>query len=135
MMWILWAFIASSDIISHTKKKCHRLLIATFPFFIFWCYVTLQVVGDKEGTIFGGLVEAPLQPSSSKKYQVFASTAQHFDKLFVKKKIVCWIFCKLILQGTNNSFVFTNLHNRPVIYRPTGIFQFYPFLVISVHLI
>ncbi|XP_066319573.1 oxidation resistance protein 1-like [Miscanthus floridulus] len=52
---------------------------------------SLLVVGDKEGTIFGGLVEAPLQPSSSKKY-----------------------------QGTNNSFVFTNLHNHPVIYRPTG---------------
>lgn len=39
----------------------------------------LQVVGDKEGTVFGGLVEAPLQPSSSKKYQV---SHQHFDKLF-----------------------------------------------------
>jgi len=52
---------------------------------------SLLVVGDKKGTVFGGLVEAPLQPSSSKKY-----------------------------QGTNNCFVFTNLHDRPVIYRPTG---------------
>lgn len=45
----------------------------------------LQVVGDKEGTVFGGLVEAPLQPSSSKKYQV---SPQHFDKLFVKNNLV-----------------------------------------------
>jgi hypothetical protein len=42
--------------------------------------VTLQVVGDKKGTVFGGLVEAPLQPSSSKKYQVLPL---HCDKLFV----------------------------------------------------
>ncbi|KAL6911511.1 hypothetical protein ACP4OV_000316 [Aristida adscensionis] len=49
------------------------------------------VVGDKQGTVFGGLVEAPLQPSSTKKY-----------------------------QGTNNCFVFTNLNDHPVIYRPTG---------------
>nr|CAB3448075.1 unnamed protein product [Digitaria exilis]CAB3504528.1 unnamed protein product [Digitaria exilis] len=53
--------------------------------------IPAPVVGDKKGTVFGGLVEAPLQPSSSKKY-----------------------------QGTNNCFVFTNLHDRPVIYRPTG---------------
>ncbi|KAJ1281107.1 hypothetical protein BS78_04G282800 [Paspalum vaginatum] len=52
---------------------------------------SLLVVGDKGGTVFGGLVESPLQPSSSKKY-----------------------------QGTNNCFVFTNLHDHPVIYRPTG---------------
>ncbi|WVZ73622.1 hypothetical protein U9M48_021907 [Paspalum notatum var. saurae] len=52
---------------------------------------SLLVVGDKEGTVFGGLVESPLQPSSSKKY-----------------------------QGTNNCFVFTNLHDHPAIYRPTG---------------
>uniref|UniRef100_A0A0A9CXV2 Oxidation resistance protein 1 n=1 Tax=Arundo donax TaxID=35708 RepID=A0A0A9CXV2_ARUDO len=52
---------------------------------------SLLVVGDKNGTVFGGLVEAPLQPTSAKKY-----------------------------QGTNNCFVFTNLHSCPVIYRPTG---------------
>ncbi|GJM86884.1 hypothetical protein PR202_ga02783 [Eleusine coracana subsp. coracana] len=51
----------------------------------------LPVVGDNKGTVFGGLLESPLQPSSAKKY-----------------------------QGTNNCFVFTNLHNRPMIYRPTG---------------
>jgi hypothetical protein len=52
---------------------------------------SLLVVGDRNGTVFGGLVESPLQPTSAKKY-----------------------------QGTNNCFVFTNLHNRPMIYRPTG---------------
>ena len=36
-------------------------------------------MGDKKGTVFGGLVEAPLQPSSSKKYQVLPL---HSGKLF-----------------------------------------------------
>jgi hypothetical protein len=44
-----------------------------------------------EGAVFGGLVEAPLQPTSAKKY-----------------------------QGSNSCFVFTNLHSNPSIYRPTG---------------
>lgn len=57
---------------------------------------SLLVVGDKEGAIFGGLVEAPLQPTSTKKY-----------------------------QGTNNCFVFTNLHSDPAIYRPTGANKYF----------
>ncbi|XP_062221975.1 uncharacterized protein LOC133921205 [Phragmites australis] len=52
---------------------------------------SLLAVGDQNGAVFGGLVEAPLQPTSAKKY-----------------------------QGTNNCFVFTNLHNHLAIYRPTG---------------
>ncbi|KAG0471659.1 hypothetical protein HPP92_016205 [Vanilla planifolia] len=55
----------------------------------------LLVVGDQKGTVFGGLVEAPLRPSN-KKY-----------------------------QGTNSSFVFTNLYNNPVIFRPTGINHYF----------
>ncbi|AQK56486.1 TLD-domain containing nucleolar protein [Zea mays] len=81
------ASFALSDIIS--KKGVMDCLLLLFHSSS--SDAMLQVVGDKKGTVFGGLVEAPLQPSSSKKY-----------------------------QGTNNSFVFTNLHNRPVIYRPTG---------------
>ncbi|KAF0902708.1 hypothetical protein E2562_019059 [Oryza meyeriana var. granulata] len=52
---------------------------------------SLLIVGDRKGAVFGGLVEAPLQPLIKKKY-----------------------------QGTNNCFVFTNIAGRPVIYRPTG---------------
>ncbi|XP_038977265.1 TLD domain-containing protein 2-like isoform X2 [Phoenix dactylifera] len=52
---------------------------------------SLLVVGDQKGAVFGGLVEAPLCPTNRKKY-----------------------------QGTNRSFVFTNLSSHPVIYRPTG---------------
>ncbi|PNT69608.1 hypothetical protein BRADI_3g58800v3 [Brachypodium distachyon] len=37
---------------------------------------SLLVVGDKEGAIFGGLVEAPLQPTSTKKYQVLISISR-----------------------------------------------------------
>lgn len=57
---------------------------------------SLLVVGDKKGAVFGGLVEAPLQPSSTKKY-----------------------------QGTNNCFVFTSLHSNPAIYRPTGANKYF----------
>ncbi|KAJ3695810.1 hypothetical protein LUZ60_001187 [Juncus effusus] len=52
---------------------------------------SLLIVGDKKGAVFGGLVEAPLQPTNKKKY-----------------------------QGTNNSFVFTDLQSYPAIYPPTG---------------
>ncbi|XP_010937456.1 uncharacterized protein [Elaeis guineensis] len=52
---------------------------------------SLLVVGDQKGAVFGGLVEAPLCPTNRKKY-----------------------------QGTNRSFVFTNLLSHAVIYRPTG---------------
>ncbi|XP_044404239.1 oxidation resistance protein 1 [Triticum aestivum] len=57
---------------------------------------SLLVVGDRKGAVFGGLVEAPLQPTSTKKY-----------------------------QGTNNCFVFTNLHSDPAIYWPTGANKYY----------
>ncbi|XP_057861094.2 uncharacterized protein LOC131069594 isoform X4 [Cryptomeria japonica] len=50
----------------------------------------LLVARDAEGTILGGLLEAPLQPSTRKRY-----------------------------QGTNNTFVFTNVSGKPDIFRPT----------------
>ncbi|KAG6504796.1 hypothetical protein ZIOFF_037143 [Zingiber officinale] len=50
-----------------------------------------MVVGDQKGAVFGGLVEAPLQPTSRRKY-----------------------------QGTNISFVFSDVSGTPVIFRPTG---------------
>lgn len=60
-----------------------------------WPGLSLLVVGDREGAVFGGLVEAPLK-ATNKKY-----------------------------QGTNNSFVFTNLPGHPMIYRPTGINRYF----------
>ncbi|BAF19089.1 uncharacterized protein [Oryza sativa Japonica Group] len=59
---------------------------------------SLLIVGDRKGAVFGGLVEAPLQPLIKKKY-----------------------------QGTNNCFVFTNIAGRPVIYRPTGANNYFTF--------
>ncbi|XP_061344709.1 uncharacterized protein LOC133290610 isoform X2 [Gastrolobium bilobum] len=61
-----------------------------------WPGISLLVVGDRKGAVFGGLVEAPLIPSSKRKY-----------------------------QGTNNTFVFTNTSGRPVIYRPTGVNRYF----------
>ncbi|XP_043698380.1 uncharacterized protein LOC122649081 isoform X2 [Telopea speciosissima] len=53
--------------------------------------LSLLVVGDQKGAVFGGLVEAPLRPTSKRKY-----------------------------QGTNDTFVFTNISGHPVVFRPTG---------------
>ncbi|RDX73976.1 Oxidation resistance protein 1, partial [Mucuna pruriens] len=61
-----------------------------------WPGLSLLVVGDKKGAVFGSLVEAPLRSSSKKKY-----------------------------QGTNNTFVFTNISGHPVIYRPTGVNRYF----------
>lgn len=56
----------------------------------------LLVVGDQKGAVFGGLVEAPLRPTNKRKY-----------------------------QGTNSTFVFTNLSSHPVIFRPTGANRYF----------
>nr|CAB3467523.1 unnamed protein product [Digitaria exilis] len=57
-----------------------------------------QIVGDRRGAVFGGLVEAPLQPIIKRKY-----------------------------QGTNDCFVFTNVEGRSVICRPTGANNYFTF--------
>ncbi|WVZ81919.1 hypothetical protein U9M48_029245 [Paspalum notatum var. saurae] len=59
---------------------------------------SLLIVGDRRGAVFGGLVEAPLQPIIKKKY-----------------------------QGTKDCFVFTNVDGRPVICRPTGANNYFTF--------
>nr|KAJ0228335.1 hypothetical protein LSAT_V11C100035710 [Lactuca sativa] len=58
--------------------------------------LSLLVVRDRKGAVFGGLVEAPLKPSTKKRY-----------------------------QGSNDTFVFTNTPGRPVIYRPTGVNRYF----------
>ncbi|KAM0038805.1 putative TLDc domain-containing protein [Helianthus debilis subsp. tardiflorus] len=58
--------------------------------------LSLLVVGDHKGAVFGGLVEAPLKPSTKKRY-----------------------------QGSNDTFVFTNTPGCPVIFRPTGINRYF----------
>ncbi|KAF5737987.1 hypothetical protein HS088_TW13G00880 [Tripterygium wilfordii] len=55
-----------------------------------WPGLSLLVVGDRRGAVFGGLVEAPLRPTNKRKY-----------------------------QGSNSTFVFTNTSGQPVIFRPT----------------
>ncbi|XP_047327887.1 TLD domain-containing protein 2 isoform X2 [Impatiens glandulifera] len=61
-----------------------------------WPGTSLLAVGDRKGAVFGGLVEAPLRPTSKRRY-----------------------------QGTNNSFVFTNTPGQPVIFRPTGMNRYF----------
>uniref|UniRef100_A0A2P2K5V6 Oxidation resistance protein 1 n=1 Tax=Rhizophora mucronata TaxID=61149 RepID=A0A2P2K5V6_RHIMU len=67
--------------------------------------LSLLVVGDRKGAVFGGLVEAPLRPTNKRKY-----------------------------QGTNSTFVFTDTPGHPVIFCSTGssssasnqqLFEFY----------
>ncbi|PRQ48709.1 putative TLDc domain-containing protein [Rosa chinensis] len=60
-----------------------------------WPGLSLLVVGDRKGAVFGGLVEAPLRPTN-KKY-----------------------------QGTNDTFVFSNTPDHPVISRPTGANRYF----------
>ncbi|CAN6484720.1 unnamed protein product [Victoria cruziana] len=56
----------------------------------------LLVVGDRKGAVFGGLMEAPLRPTSRRKY-----------------------------QGSSNSFVFTDISRIPVVFRPTGANRYF----------
>ncbi|XP_052191177.1 uncharacterized protein LOC127800545 isoform X2 [Diospyros lotus] len=58
--------------------------------------LSLLVVGDRSGAVFGGLVDGPLRPTNKRKY-----------------------------QGTNNSFVFTSKSGHPVIFWPTGINRYF----------
>ncbi|XP_050208547.1 uncharacterized protein LOC126657807 [Mercurialis annua] len=61
-----------------------------------WPGLSLLVVGDRKGAVFGGLVEAPLRPMNKKKY-----------------------------QGTNSTFVFTDTPGNPAIFRPTGANRYF----------
>ncbi|CAK9197463.1 unnamed protein product [Sphagnum troendelagicum] len=56
----------------------------------------LLVAGDTDGVVFGGLMNAPLQPTPTKKY-----------------------------QGTSESFVFTNIADPPYIFHPTGLNRYF----------
>ncbi|KAL8542894.1 hypothetical protein ACS0TY_003686 [Phlomoides rotata] len=51
----------------------------------------LLITGDKQGAVFGGLLDCPLKPTSKRKY-----------------------------QGTVQSFVFTTIYGEPRLFRPTG---------------
>ncbi|KAK9931259.1 hypothetical protein M0R45_018543 [Rubus argutus] len=56
----------------------------------------LLIVGDLQGAVFGGLLEAPLKPTAKRKY-----------------------------QGTNQAFVFTTIYGQPRLFRPTGANRYY----------
>ncbi|KAJ6420963.1 hypothetical protein OIU84_028359 [Salix udensis] len=56
----------------------------------------LLITGDRQGAVFGGLLECPLKPTAKRKY-----------------------------QGTNQSFVFTTIYGEPRIFRPTGANRYY----------
>jgi hypothetical protein len=56
----------------------------------------VQVAGDKQGAVFGALLECPLQPTPKRKY-----------------------------QGTSQTFLFTTIYGEPRIFRPTGANRYY----------
>ncbi|XP_050239249.1 uncharacterized protein LOC126688557 [Quercus robur] len=56
----------------------------------------LLIVGDRQGAVFGGLLECPLKPTAKRKY-----------------------------QGTNQTFVFTTIYGAPRLFRPTGSNRYY----------
>ncbi|CAN8268489.1 unnamed protein product [Cochlearia groenlandica] len=56
----------------------------------------LLVAGDKQGAVFGALLECPLRPTPKRKY-----------------------------QGTSQTFLFTTIYGQPRIFRPTGANRYY----------
>ena len=80
-----------------------------------------QVVGDTKGAVFGGLVEAPLRPSTKKRYQVFLIEILSNLRLLIVPNLYAKLrYFVITIQGSNNTFVFTNASGPPVIFRPTG---------------
>ncbi|KAI4318163.1 hypothetical protein L6164_025966 [Bauhinia variegata] len=56
----------------------------------------LLILGDKQGAVFGGLLDCPLKPTAQRKY-----------------------------QGTNQTFVFTTIYGPPRLFRATGANRYY----------
>ncbi|KAL1808589.1 hypothetical protein DCAR_0728075 [Daucus carota subsp. sativus] len=56
----------------------------------------LLITGDRQGAVFGGLLEGPLRPTAKRKY-----------------------------QGTNQTFVFTTIYGEPRLFRPTGANRYF----------
>ncbi|XP_040989054.1 oxidation resistance protein 1-like [Juglans microcarpa x Juglans regia] len=56
----------------------------------------LLIAGDRQGAVFGGLLECPLKPTTKRKY-----------------------------LGTNQTFVFTTIYGEPRLFRPTGANRYY----------
>ncbi|XP_022774969.1 uncharacterized protein LOC111316964 isoform X5 [Durio zibethinus] len=82
---------------------------------LLWPGLSLLVVGDRKGAVFGGLVEGPLKPTN-KKYQVMLENTSRIQQVFLMNILLTLHF----EQGTNSTFVFTNRPGDPVIFRPTG---------------
>ncbi|EOX92121.1 TLD-domain containing nucleolar protein isoform 6, partial [Theobroma cacao] len=85
-----------------------------------WPGLSLLVVGDRKGAVFGGLVEAPLKPTN-KKYQVMLENTSCIQQIFCINMLLTLHF----QQGTNSTFVFTNRPGDPVIFRPTGANRYF----------
>ncbi|TYI92297.1 hypothetical protein E1A91_D02G059100v1 [Gossypium mustelinum] len=56
----------------------------------------LLITGDRQGAVFGAMLECPLKPTPKRKY-----------------------------QGTNQTFVFTTTYGEPRLFRPTGANRYY----------
>ncbi|KAL3828294.1 hypothetical protein ACJIZ3_017096 [Penstemon smallii] len=56
----------------------------------------LLITGDKQGAVFGGLLDCPLMPTAKRKY-----------------------------QGSNQTFVFTTIYGEPRLFRPTGANRYF----------
>ncbi|KAL6497769.1 hypothetical protein OROHE_027008 [Orobanche hederae] len=61
-----------------------------------WVLLYSTIAGDKQGAVFGGLLDCPLKPTAKRKY-----------------------------QGTNQSFVFTTVYGEPRLFRPTGANRYF----------
>ncbi|KAK4366744.1 hypothetical protein RND71_014624 [Anisodus tanguticus] len=89
---LLWSGISLLSEFSVSALLKFKAFLSVSGVFCF----SVTVVGDRNGAVFGGLVDAPLKPITKRRY-----------------------------QGTNNSFVFSNVSGQPVIFRPTGVNHYF----------
>ncbi|AQL01027.1 TLD-domain containing nucleolar protein [Zea mays] len=101
LVYSTWRHGISLSTLYRRSRLCAGYSLLVFLFtaiHMIICCLLLQIVGDRRGAVFGGLVEAPLQPIVKRKY-----------------------------QGTNDCFVFTNVDGCPVICHPTGANNYFTF--------
>ncbi|XWS39133.1 hypothetical protein CRYUN_Cryun18bG0023900 [Craigia yunnanensis] len=77
-------------------KGCRwMLLYRVLTFLVLDCWY-VEITGDRQGAVFGAMLECPLKPTPKRKY-----------------------------QGTNQTFVFTTIYGEPRLFRPTGVSRYY----------
>lgn len=87
-----------------------------------WWPIFFQVVSDSGGAVFGGFSSSSLVASNKRKYQVI-STPIIMAMLLVPCALqsdLCCLQFPIWLQGTSDTFVFSNVSGESVVHRSSG---------------